>query len=342
MPKSSRVAQQGVVPAPGARFLGNTWPGGWSVTLRDADLDPLFNQVTPECWGQWGLLEPQNNAWRWEVLDAMYEHCRSDGLRCGQTAFFWGEVKDGAATAEPAWVFEPHNDLPAATLHAEAREYLSEYMRRYGRYMDHAIVVNEFMHAPTTFRGKIGGLRNLYGTGWDWIVWAFEETRKAAKDHGSNVKLILNEYGVLGPDWQYGPGGTIDGMIEVANVLKARGLIDGVGCQSHFLEKTSASAVRARLDRLASEVSLPIYITEFDLNIADDAEQKAKMEELFPVFWTHPAVCGVTLWALREARTTWKPHTYLIRADRTDRPAMAWLREYVAKNPARPCVVNPR
>jgi endo-1,4-beta-xylanase len=307
------------------------------VTSAFANIDPLFNQLTPEAWGVWRWIESTNDSWEWRPLTAMYKHCRDNGMLCTQHPFFWGEVLEEVPTGEPEWVWEPGNNRPAATLQADVRQFLSEYMRLHGQDMSYAVVVNEFMHAPTTFRAKIGGDNGIYGTGWDWVVWAFEEARKAADLHESPVKFILNEYGVLGADWQFGPDGTIDGMIQVANVLKARGLVDAVGCQSHFLETATAALVQARLDRLSAEVGLPIYITEFDLNIANDALQQSKMEALFPVFWNHPSVCGVTLWAIRQGQSTWKPNTYLIRSDGTDRPAMAWLRNYVANNPATPC-----
>ncbi|MFP4378329.1 MAG: endo-1,4-beta-xylanase, partial [Spirochaetales bacterium] len=48
------------------------------------------------------------------------------------------------------------------------------------------------------------------------------------------------------------------------------------------------------LDRLA-EAGLPIYVTELDLAIEDDARQAERMRELVTLFWEHPAVHGVTL-----------------------------------------------
>jgi hypothetical protein len=110
--------------------------------------------------------------------------------------------------------------------------------------------------------------------------------------------------------------------------LKSRGLIDGICCQGHFLETTSAAIVRTNLNTLA-QLGLPIYITEFDLNLADDTQQLDKYKELFPVIWEHSAVKGMTLWGYRQG-SIWRTDAYLIRTDGTERPSMTWLKSYFA------------
>ena len=49
------------------------------------------------------------------------------------------------------------------------------------------------------------------------------------------------------------------------------------------------------LNSLASK-SLPIYISELDLNIADDTQQLNRMKQLVPLFYEHASVKGITFW----------------------------------------------
>ena len=91
---------------------------------------------------------------------------------------------------------------------------------------------------------------------------------------------------------------------------------------------------RANLDRLA-ETGLPIYVTELDIDGPTDAEQLASYQRVFPVFWEHPGVHGVTLWGFRPGLWREKEGAFLVRADGSERPALKWLRDYVRKTPLR-------
>jgi hypothetical protein len=82
-------------------------------------------------------------------------------------------------------------------------------------------------------------------------------------------------------------------------------------------------------DRLG-KLGLPIYVSEFDVNIANDDAQLRRYKALFPVIWQSPAVAGVTLWGYKQYHT-WRRNAYLLRADGSERPALVWLREYVRR-----------
>ncbi|HKE95360.1 MAG TPA: carbohydrate binding domain-containing protein, partial [Povalibacter sp.] len=98
--------------------------------------------------------------------------------------------------------------------------------------------------------------------------------------------------------------------------------------QAHFLERAEIPVVKANLDKLAA-TGLPIYISELDLNFADDARQANAMRDLFKVFWDHPSVAGVTHWGYRQG-ATWRTNAYLLRSDGTTRPAFDWINCYIA------------
>lgn len=87
--------------------------------------------------------------------------------------------------------------------------------------------------------------------------------------------------------------------------------------------------MKGLLDKLAA-TGLPIYISEYDIDQANDAEQLRVMQSQFPMFWSHPAVAGITLWGYVSG-ATWKPNTGLLSASGQPRPALRWLMQYLER-----------
>ena len=293
------------------KWVGNIWADGNAPT-RYAD---YWNQLTPENSTKWGPCQPQQGVFNFTAAKSMYNYCKTNKMPFKFHTLVWG-------SQYPSWL----NNLSGSARKAAVENWIKTAAQNFpdAEFID---VVNEAMpgHAPFPFKNDIGGDNGLYGTGWDWIVWSFEMARK----YFPRSKLLLNDYNVLN-EWT-----CLDNYIKVVNILKARNLIDGVGCQSHGLEKTSAANLKSRLDRLAA-TGVPIYISELDIDIADDNQQKNKMQELFPVMYEHSAVKGVTIWGYIQGRT-WIPNSHLIRSNGTERPALVWLKEYLANvKPATP------
>lgn len=195
----------------------------------------------------------------------------------------------------------------------EVESWIMQACSRYpeAEYID---VVNGPLHAPPSYAAALGG-QGI--TGWDWIVWAFETARK----YCSKAKLILNDYNILSND------DNTSKFIEIIEVLKSKKLFDGIGEQGHFFETTPLQTIQDNLGRLIS-TGLPIYISEFDVNIANDQDQLEKYKQLFPIWWEHPAVKGVTLWGYQQNQI-WRTNAYLLRSDGSERPAMTWLKGYI-------------
>ncbi len=89
------------------------------------------------------------------------------------------------------------------------------------------------------------------------------------------------------------------------------------------------STVKGYIDKIASQTGLPIYITEYDINLADDNQQKQVMQEQFTMFWNHPSIKGITLWGYVYG-ATWQTNTGLIRNGQP-RPAMTWLMSFLGR-----------
>gem|GEM_PF-3453605 len=286
-----------------SKFLGNIGSG-----TPSSQYISLWNQITPENASKWASCEKKDNTWSFNTALSIYGYCQSSGMPFKFHTLVWGmqypSWVDALATdslkkvAVEDWITEAGQTFPNAT------------------YVD---VVNEALngHQPPKWRTAIGGSNDLYGTGWDWVVWSFEKARIAFP----HSKLLINDYDILNNS------NNVESYCNIINILMQRGLVDGIGCQGHFLEGQTGAAVKTRLDRIAERCpGIPIYISELDINIADDTHQKNKLEELFTVIWNHAAVKGITFWGYT---SSWLGDGALLIRNGIDRPAMAWLRSYV-------------
>jgi endo-1,4-beta-xylanase len=178
-------------------------------------------------------------------------------------------------------------------------------------------VVNEPPpHTTPPYSNLIGGAGS---SGYDWIVNAFKWARAACP----SAILILNDYNTIEYQTDH------DHFISIVKAIKAAGApIDAIGAQGHDAYKLSTSTVQGLLDSLASQTGLPVYITEYDINLADDTQQSQVMQSQFTMFWNDPNVKGVTLWGYIEG-ATWETNTGLMTSSGTMRPAMSWLLDYL-------------
>ncbi|HMJ68711.1 MAG TPA: endo-1,4-beta-xylanase [Cyclobacteriaceae bacterium] len=282
------------------KFLGNVI-GAYTPT----DFNTLWNQVSPENAGKWGSVEASKDVMVWDQLDNAYKYAKDNGVPFKQHTLVWGQQ-------QPAWI----SALPPADQMKQVEEWIKLFCERYPD-TDFIDVVNEPLHAVPVYSDALGGKGT---TGWDWVVWAFEK----AKAYCPKAKLILNDYNIIGNNVA-----TLN-YLDIIKILKDRSLIDIIGEQGHFLETTPNSTITSNLDKLYA-TGLPIHISEYDINLASDAEQKAKYESQFPALWGHKGVYGVTLWGYKQGEI-WRTDSYLLRSNGTQRPALEWLKGYVAAN----------
>jgi endo-1,4-beta-xylanase len=289
-----------------SKFLGNI--GGSYIF---SDFSTWWNQITPENGGKWGSVEGTRDVMSWSNMDLVYNSAKTKGIPVKFHTLVWGNQ-------QPSWITSLTTDQQLA----QVEEWFKLTAARYPN-LDMIDVVNEPLpgHAPPSYKNALGGDGT---TGWDWVIKSFE----LARYYFPKAKLLINEYNILNT------GTNVQTYSQIINLLKTRDLIDGIGCQGHFLESTSAATVRTNLNTLAL-LGLPIYITEFDLNLADDTQQLNKYKELFPVIWEHSAIKGVTLWGYRQG-SIWRTDAYLIKSDGTERPALTWLKSYFASTGTSP------
>lgn len=288
-----------VLIAIGNKFLGTAVDG-------PPDYEHLlayFDQLTPGNAGKWGSVEAVRDVMSFAELDTAYQFARANGVRFKLHTLVWGQQ-------QPAWLAA----LPLDEQRAEIEEWFAALAERYPD-ADMVDVVNEPLHAVPSYAAALGGAGE---TGWDWVLESF----RLARRYFPKSELLLNDYNILIMEQfthQY---------LAIIALLDERGLIDGVGLQGHFLERAELPVVETNLNTLAA-AGLPLYVSELDVNFADDARHAGRLRDLFSIFWSHPSVVGVTHWGHLQGRM-WRPNAYLLRANGSARPGLEWLTCYVA------------
>ena len=295
------------------KYLGSAWSPGTAST----QFASYWNQVTPENGGKWGTVEGTRDVMNWAQADEAYALAKAKGFVFKWHTLVWGNQ-------QPNWI----GALPPAEQLEEIREWYAAIAERFPN-IDQIDVVNEPLHAPPNYAAALGGAGT---TGWDWIIKSFE----MAREFFPNAKLLINDYSITND------GNATTRYLEIIQLLKDRGLIDAIGDQVHAFSTTEPAPMpnhRANLDRLAA-TGLPIYGTEFDLDgisqgVLNHEVQLANYQRVFPVFWEHPAVKGITIWGYvrnnhwRNAQGDW-----LLYENGGERPALQWLIQYVANTAA--------
>ena len=282
------------------KFLGNIHTKGQTPL----NFDKYWNQLTPGNAGKWASCEQQRDKleyWLW--LDRAYSHAKQNGFAFKLHTLVWGH-----SSGEPEWM----SKVPQDEQMDEVIEWFEAVAERY-KDIDMIDVVNEPLHAPPSYKDALGGDGE---TGWDWVIWSFEEARRCFP----NSILILNEYNVLNYNNE------CDNFLKIVRLLQERGLIDAVGLQGHSLESVSIDTIRRNLEEVAA-TGLDVYISEYEAQGNNDI-QEALFKEQLSYFWEHPAVKGITLWGYLEG-DMWRGSAYLLAADGvTERPALKWMHEY--------------
>jgi len=303
------------------KFLGNTHQGGPPASYWDN----YWNQVTPENAGKWGSVEGSRDNYSWGGADAAYNYAKQRGIPFKWHTLVWGQQS-------PSWI----SALSTTEQLQEIEEWFAAVGQRYPD-IDYIDVVNEGLpghNPPDGLNGRANYKAALGGngaTGYDWIIKSFE----LARQYMPNAKLLINDYNIIRSNSE------TTTYLTVINLLKDRGLIDGIADQAHNgqINSVSNATLKGNLDRLAA-TGLPIQISELDLGnmqdntTPDDNVQLSLYQRIFPLFWEHPGVTGITLWGYIQGQL-WVSNAFLLRSNGTERPALQWLRNYLSAGKTR-------
>lgn len=270
---------------------------------------------------KWRSVNNTQGTFDFSGADVFHSFCKKNGLK-----MIWHTLLWGANQGYPEW-FE---GLSVQESRVALNDWFAAVADRYGDDIYGIQVLNEITpghqdEGTEILRNQLGGAGE---TGFDWAIYVYERARY----HFPNALLWTNDFHLLGTQTKR------DYMINFANILKQRNLIDAFGCQSHYftINDLTKSELTSAIQEITDETSgLPIHITEFDLS-GTDKEQLERYQRLFPVIWKHSNVERINLWGYIN-RENWRyeqgHQTGLINRDGTNkRPALVWLEQYVKTN----------
>ena len=152
---------------------------------------------------------------------------------------------------------------------------------------------------------------------------------KGARAADPDVKLFINDYAILSG----GPGDTPhrDHYEKTIKFLIDKGApLDGIGMQGHFgAALTGPEDLLKLLDRYA-KLGKQIWITEYDIDIDDEAVAGQFTRDFYTTLFSHPAVGGILMWGFWDG-AHWRRNAPLYRQDWSLKPAGEAYRELVLK-----------
>jgi endo-1,4-beta-xylanase len=285
-----------------AKFVGNITTGN-SVDPSGLTYHKYWDQITPENQGKWGSVQGSpTSSFNWASLDSIYNYTETNKIVFKEHCFFWGAQQPNPASGVTV---------------AIAENWVKTFCQRYPnvRVID---VVNE--PPPHTTPGYTAALGAGETGTYPWITKAF----KLARQYCPNAILVLNDYNNVELT------GDRNHTIDIIKDVKANGgSVDAIGCQAHGLKSASGTTTQTNLKYLNDQTGLPIYITEFDIDNADDNAQLTSYQTHVGVFLNTSYVHGITVWGWILGRT-WETNSGIVRST-TPRPAMTWLMQQLGR-----------
>lgn len=316
----------------------------------------LWNQTTSENGSKWGSVHRGTNSYSWTNSDLAYNTAKNSGGLFKFHTLIWGAQAPGflknsspadIETAIRQWfkaVQDHYDPMGGLKMIDVLNEPVNTPINREIPNLKAALTLG-YQNEPANANDK----NNAYG----WAIWPFQLARK----HFPNAVLLINEFNT-----EHNWNNCRAEYIKMSNAIKnapnltdgKKNIIDGIGLQAHGMNgqlNLSAANFKACLDEIWSKTNLPLHITELDL-VADpnEAAQRTKYQEFFTIAWEHPHVAGITLWGYVQG-ATWIPgngvsgtggtDSGIQYANLTDRPAMTWLKSYMASLPSLSCCPAP-
>ena len=291
------------------KFLGNITTS-YNVDYGNEKYYTLWNQITCENETKWGSVEgSRRGSFNWN--DAAYNYAKNYNFPFKFHTLIWG-------SQYPSWM----DNLSSSEQYSAIVEWFDEAKKHYPD-LEIIDVVNEAIpgHAPAPYKNALGGDGV---TGYDWIIKAFE----LAYERWPNAILVYNDYNTF--RWQKTE------FIDLVRTLRDAGApIDAYGCQSHDLTDMSFSDFKNAMTEIQNALKMPMYSTEYDIGTSNDSQQLQQYKDQIPYMWESEYCAGITLWGYIYGKTwTTDGNSGIIR-NGEDRPAMTWLRQYMATDAAK-------
>ncbi len=297
------------------KFLGNiTTRGNVEAGGGVPAYYTLWNQITCENESKWSSVEGNRGVFNWGGAENAFNYAKQHNFTHKFHALVWG-------AQYPNWLpdLSPKERFAALTNwfdHAKAKfntlPMIDVVNEAVGRHQDGNPMIKETLGGG----GK---------TGYDWLIKAFD----MAYQRWPDAILIYNDYNSIRYD--------LDAYITLVQTLRDAGApIDAYGNQSHELSGISDTELKSALKKQQDALQMPMFVTELDIDIANDAQQKAQYQKVLPILWEAPYCAGVTLWGFIHG-ATWVNNSGLYK-NGAERPAMTWIKEYMETEAAKTAV----
>ncbi|MHC4601185.1 MAG: endo-1,4-beta-xylanase, partial [Planctomycetota bacterium] len=250
-----------------------------------------FNCAVHENALKWGVVNRRGPEPDWRAADAIVAWCRERDIAVRGHCILWANERHVPAFAR---------GLDDDGLRRAVLARIEQVLTRYGGKIGEHDLNNEMVHLDYFARRLGPAFRTAM----------FLKAHKVAPE----ILMYVNDYNILS-------GGDLERYVShIQGLLDTGAPVGGIGCQGHFGARIpDPVAVKMALDRLA-RFGLPIKITEFDIDTADEGRQAVDLYDFMKVCFSHPAVEGILLWGFW-AGAHWRPRGALYDRDWRAKPA---------------------
>jgi len=275
----------------------------------------LWNQITCENESKWASVEGTRGSFNWGC-DKAFNYAKQHNFPHKFHALVWG-------SQYPGWI----ESLSYSERYDAIVKWYDAVLKKYPS-LPLIDVVNEAVEGHQAgshfMKEALGGGGK---TGYDWLIKAFD----MAGERWPDAILIYNDFNTF--QWN------TDQYIDLVRTLRDAGApVDAYGCQSHDLGGMNQSNFKTVMAKIQTALKMPMYITEYDIGDANDGNQVWNYQQHFPVMWEADYCAGVTLWGYVYGKTWTTNGNSGLYKDGTERPAMTWLKEYMATDAAKNAV----
>ena len=310
-----------------SKFVGNITTNG---QVR-SDFGTYWNQITAENECKWASVEGTRGKYNFNGCKNAYNWAKNNGGHFKFHALVWG-------SQYPSWL----NGLSADETKKAITAWFDAVKKEFPD-LEMIDVVNEAIRTGTNkYHSGYGNNNNIIPAlggdnngSYTFVTTAF----KMARERWPKAILIYNDYNTF--QWNKSEG------IDLVNKIKAAGApVDAYGQQAHDMMSQGGGAggtggggvclnyntFKSTLQEIHDKTKLPLFITEYDIATTDDKVQLQCYKEQITAFMDAPYVAGITLWGYIYGSTWTSGGNSGIIKNGQDRPAMTWLKEYLAKN----------
>lgn len=256
----------------------------------------LFNEVVFENDLKWPTFMNKSTAQKQQMLDVL-DDLESKGI-----------LMRGHNVQWPSWKFSPSYLANYKTNPEKIRYEVDKHIDNVCSFTKGRVVDWDVINEPYSEHDLIDLLGKEVMA--DWF--------KRVRNNDPDVKLYLNDYAILSSNGINYP--KQDFYMETARYIDEHGGgVQGIGMQGHFGSTlTPITRLKTVLDKF-SVLGKDIKITEFDIDINQEAVQADYTRDFMTMMFSHPSVKGILIWGFWENRH-WMPKAAMYRSDWSIKP----------------------